>query len=68
MRVTASDVNRQTWRTRGYVAFASYAEHSKFKRFISCCRERGIDIKTVPMSGGRVIRVYKTEYYLKGAE
>ena len=68
MRTERSGANRRTWKNCGFVSFASYAAASDAESFISCCRAQGIDIKKVFMSGGRVIRIYKSECYPKGAE
>ena len=62
-----SGANRRTWKNCGIVSFAFYAA-SDAESFISCCRAQGIDIKKVFMAGGRVIRIYKSECYPKGAE
>ena len=68
MRTERSGANRRTWKNCGFVSFASYAAASDAESFISCCRAQGIDIKKVFMAGGRVIRIYKSECYPKGAE
>lgn len=68
MRITWSDTNRGTWKHYGYVSFASYSVNLDAEKFMSSCKAKGIDIKKMFLSGGRIIRIYKSACYPKGVE